>query len=125
MKIFLLFIVSLLSVSSFAQKKSPCDTMRAGTFKYIGGDDTTAVVVIDGDKHMEFHNNSAYHIASDIKWINNCTFELTMTEITIPNFPFGPGDKMKVEIQKVNGDLINFRATVNGQSWGGLFQKIR
>jgi hypothetical protein len=124
MKVFIALILLVFSLPSFAQKAKDCKIMKAGTFKYVGIEDTTAVVVIDSVKHIEFHQSSTYHIESDLKWINDCTFELTMTEITIPNFPFGPGTKMKVVIQKVKDDRIFFRATVNGKSWEGQFQKL-
>jgi hypothetical protein len=50
---------------------------------------------------------------------------MTMTKITVPNFPFGPGDKMRVDITRVEGDIIFYTCTVNGKSSTGRFKMLK
>lgn len=119
----LLLSVSLL-LMPFIKRQEPCAVMKQGSFKYLDADDTTAYFDITGEKHTEYHQNKKYYIKSDMKWVDDCTYELTMTGITIPNFPFKTGDKMKVEILRVEKDIIFYRSTVMGNSWDGRLKKL-
>jgi hypothetical protein len=98
--------------------------MKSGTFTY-GPSEKKVKVVIKGNSHIEYHNKGQYLIRSDIKWINDCEYNMTMTEVTIPDFPYSAGDIMNVRIIRVEGNTIFYTSTVKGMSWEGQFEKIK
>ena len=102
---------------------SECAILREGTFKY-GNTEDEIKVVIKGNIHTEYHNGGKYIIKSKLDWVSDCEYNMTMTKITIPNFPFGKGDVMNVKVKEVNGNEIFYTSTVNGQSWDGKLIKI-
>jgi hypothetical protein len=100
-----------------------CQILHKGTFRY--GDTSQDIIVkIEGTKHTEYHQNGKYVIESDIRWINDCEFDMTMRRITIPNFPYEPGDVMNVKIEKVVENEIYYTSTVKGKNWRGKMVKI-
>jgi len=102
--------------------KKDCSIMHEGQFSYFVGKEEVEVK-IDGLKHIEYHDEGKYVIESVIIWINDCEYNMTMTKVTIPNFPYGAGDVMNVKINKVKGMKIYYTSTVNGNSWDGVFIK--
>jgi hypothetical protein len=101
-----------------------CEILHEGTFKY--GDVNEEVrVVIKGNNHTEYHNSGKYIIMSKLVWVNECEYNMTMTKITIPNFPYGVGDVMNVKINEVRGKEIFYTSTVKDRSWKGKLIKLK
>lgn len=100
-----------------------CEILHEGTFKY-GDTDDEIKVVIKGESHTEYHQGGKYIIKSKLVWVNDCEYNMTMTKITIPKFPYGKGDVMNVKINEVKGNKIFYTSTVKGQSWTGSLIKI-
>jgi hypothetical protein len=125
-QLFKLFIaLTFVSILSSGAKKSEsdCQILHKGTFKY-GSASNEVIVKIKGKKHTEFHNNGKYIIESKLDWVNECEYNMTMTKVTIPDFPYRSGDIMNVKIEKVIGNEIYYTSTVKGRSWNGKFIKI-
>ncbi len=99
-----------------------CLILHEGTFKY-GDKDHEVKVVIKGKNHTEYHENGKYVIKSKLEWVNDCEYNMTMTKITIPNFPYGVGDVMNVRINEVVGNEIYYTSRVKEQSWTGKLIK--
>lgn len=100
-----------------------CQILRKGTFKY--GDSSQEIIIkVQGTKHIEYHQNGKYVIESLIEWVNDCEYNMTLKKITIPDFPYGPGDVMNVKIEKVVDREIFYTSTVKGTSWKGTMIKI-
>lgn len=118
-----LLIFSLLVFTSGSDSNTNCLILHEGTFTY-GNVGNEVKVVIKGEDHTEYHNNGKYIIKSKLIWVSDCEYNMTMTEVTIPNFPYGIGDVMNVKIDKVKGNEIYYTSTVKGQSWKGKFTKI-
>ena len=123
--VFVLFVFSLMSFSMNTEKKYiACEKLHNGTFKY-GNVSDEIKVVINGENHIEYHDNGKYYIKSKLNWKSECEYDMTMIEITIPNFPNKVGDVMNVKIKKVEGNVISYIATVQGKSWDGQLIKIK
>ena|SRR5688572_5478815 len=122
----LLFAFTIFICISFQRplNDNSCKIMRNGTFVY-GNPSSEVKVVIKGDKHIEYHHEGKYIIKSRIKWLNDCEYNMTMTEITIPQFPYTVGDIMNVKITRVEGNNIFYTSTVKGNSWEGQFTKVK
>jgi hypothetical protein len=119
------FAISLFSLMAFTSLKSnnnDCLILHEGTFTY-GNPGNEIKVVIKGKSHTEYHNKGKYIIKSELDWVNDCEYNMTMTKVTIPNFPYGIGDVMNVKIDSVNGNEIFYTSIVKGQSWKGKFIK--
>ena len=96
-----------------------CNILHGGRFYYLTEDDSV-IVKVTIDKFTEYFKNGKYFIISKIKWVNNCEYNISIEKITLPNFPYSPGDIMNVKILKVEKNEIYALATVKGQS-----QKIK
>jgi len=90
--------------------------------KYLDTEDTTAYVVIKNNHQTEYHENGKYFIKSTIKWFNEREYYMTMTEITLPDFPYSPGEKMKVKFDKIEKDTIYCTTIVRGNIYKGSFK---
>lgn len=124
-KLFLgVLTVMFISLTGFTSKIDGCKIMHHGTFTY--GDSTNLIkVVINGNDHVEYIENGKYIIKSKLKWISDCEYNMTMTGITVPDFPFKVGDVMNVKITRVDGNEIYFTSTVQGKSFDGKFTKVK
>jgi hypothetical protein len=123
----LVFTLALLLwiLPSFGQEKSDCQQVfKRGKFKYLDAIDSSTYIVMNGATQIEYSVNGKYTIESKIDWISDCSYYMTMTKITVPNFPFKPGDVMKVDITKIEGNTIYYNSTVKDQSLSGRFVKI-
>jgi len=118
---FLSLVIALAGFQKVSAQQN-CSILHEGKFKYATGKDKV-IVEIKGNDQKELHENGKYFIKSKIEWVNDCEYNMTMTEITVPDFPFGPGDVMNVKINKVVGKDIFFTATVKGQSREGKITK--
>ena len=87
----ILFIVcAQLSFTAANDEKANCEILHSGTFSYTDDDGDEVVVVIEGDNHTEYHKNKKYVIESTIKWVNDCEYNATLKNVTIPKFPPPP-----------------------------------
>lgn len=118
--------LGLLAMMAFTEPTPPknCKLMHEGKFTYGQGKEM-AIVEIKGEDHIEYHDNLKYYIRSKIKWVSECEYNMTMTEITIPGFPYAAGDVMNVQINKVDGMDIYYTSTVKGEKWTGKFTKVK
>lgn len=119
-------ILVLIATICFAQENSKpnCSVLKHGKFKYLDAEDTTSYIIMMGDKQTDYSGTNSYIIESEIKWIDDCSYIMKMTKVTIPGFPFKPGDTMKVDIDKIEGDIIYYTSTVKKTSWKGRFKKL-
>jgi hypothetical protein len=114
LKSVMIALLLLFAKDSFGQEgnKMDCTILRNGKFKYLNFDqDTSAYVVINNENHIE--------------WVNDCEYNMTMTKITLPNFPYHPGDIMNVKVYKIEDGIIYYTSTVKGVSWKGKFKIIK
>ncbi len=115
--------LSLMAFTSINSNNNNCSILHSGTFIY-GKPGNEIKVVIKGKNHIEYHNDGKYVIKSKLDWVNDCEYNMTITKVTIPNFPYGIGDVMNVKIDNVEGNEIFYTSTVKGQSWKGKLTKI-
>ena len=122
MKTYLLLFFTLVCAISYGQNDSShCKILKNIKLKYTQTDDQSSYIIIKNNDHIEYHRNDKYFIKSKLVWISDCEYNMTMTEITLPNFPFGPGEVMNVKFTKIEKDSIQYIATVRGQSVEGKF----
>jgi hypothetical protein len=120
----LVILTCFLSLTSFSQSAEDCLILHEGTFTYQG-EETPVKVVIKEKEHTEYHNDGKYVIKSKLEWVSDCEYNMTMTKVTIPDFPFKPGDVMNVKINRVEGNDIYYTSTVKGLSWEGKLTKVK
>jgi len=116
-------LLTLMAFVTVPKIDNDCEILHEGTFTY-GNSENLVKVIIKGKKHIEYHNNEKYYIKSKLDWVNECEYNMTITKVTLPNFPYKKGDIMNVKIDKVEGDKIYFTSVVKQQSWSGVFTKI-
>jgi hypothetical protein len=123
--LFALLLVTNLQCFCQDIETPPCSILKKGKFLYLDTQDKTTYIEMDGNYQIQKSDKNPYYIESAVEWINDCTYIMTMTKITIPNFPYGVGDKMKVDITKIDRKIIYYTSTVNGVSWNGRFKILK
>ncbi len=122
---FLLISNLFITCITFSQvKKLDCGILKDGKFKYLDAEDTSGYIIIKDTFHIEYHNNNKYYIKSKLTWLSDCSYLMTMTEITIPGFPFHPGDKMEVDVTKIEDGIIYYNSIVNKTAYPGRLKII-
>lgn len=126
LKSFFSFSLLLIAITCNAQndKLLDCKTLQNAKLKYADAPNRTDYVVIKNNKHVEYLENGKYYIKSNLDWINECEYNATMTEITLPNFPFKVGEVMNVKFQKIENGIVYGIATVRGQNSDVKFELI-
>ncbi|MCB0705752.1 MAG: hypothetical protein KDC34_10605 [Saprospiraceae bacterium] len=118
-----LLLLSIMAFTSSMVGNLDCSILHKGTFTYNGSDGLVEVV-IKGKSHIEYHNNGKFYIKSKIKWLNECEYDMTLKEVTLPNFPYSKGEVMHVKIDGISGNKIYFISTINGENYSGVLTKI-
>jgi len=121
-KIFILFAFSAVLLSFTSEKD--CSILKNSNFTYKNGG-KEVFVVFKKNKHIEYHDKKKYYIKSDIEWISDCEYYLTIEEATIPKFPFDPGTKLHIKVDKVSGKNVYYTCTLRGRSWEGKLKKTK
>lgn len=93
-------------------KVEGCKIMHEGTFKYEK-DLSNDKVVIKGNVHKEYVGGN--YVKSKLVWKDDCSFTMTITKVTIPDFVYPVGTSMFVQITEVEGKKVSYTSTVNNQ----------
>jgi hypothetical protein len=116
---------SQLAFSQTTNSDTACFAMKAGHFKYMDIEDSTAYFELNGEDHIEYHNEKKYQIISKVKWVSDCQYKMKMISNTIPDFPFKAGDTMTVTVDRIEGDIIYYSAEVKGVKWQSRLLKLK
>ncbi|TCC94168.1 hypothetical protein EZ428_05155 [Pedobacter frigiditerrae] len=109
-------ILMLLTAISFAaiysscsqkQEKLDCKNLRNVKLKYLDADDTTAYIVISGNRHMEYYNAGKNFIKSEVKQVNDCEINVFFLESNIKDLPFKKGDVLNIVFDKVENGVLH------------------
>lgn len=100
----------------------PLVSNKTFTYMYDGGE---VEVVYKGNEHYEFHNNKQHFIKSKLFWVSEDLVYVTIEDFTIPNFPFKRGTQMKIQIEKVDKDVVYYKSTLGGRTWLGKMKESK
>lgn len=122
-----LLILFLTTTISMAQNNQnfDCKILKDIKLKYAHKLDNTDYIVIKDSKHIENLEGGKYYIKSDLEWLSDCEYNATMTEITLPDFPFKVGEIMNVKFETKKDDFIYGTATVRNQTFPIKFLIIK
>ena len=118
-----LFLIFFFGLSTLCFSQPDCKFLKDCELKYADGN--TGTIVINGNKHVESLEGGKYFIKSDLVWISDCEYNATMTEITLPDFPFKPGEVMNVKFEKIDGTHISGTGSVRGKKFPIAFTRVR
>ena len=121
--VLLLLICSFVSAQETATLD--CSLLKNIKLKYVDGTHENDYVEIHNNKHVEHLQNDSYYIKSDLEWINDCEYNATMTEVTVPNFPFQPGAVMHVKFEKIEAGFVSGTGSVNGATFPVKFEIMK
>lgn len=124
LSLLVLFLFTTISIAQ-SNPKIDCKILKDIKLKYADNPDKTAYITIKGNKHVENLESGKYFIKSDLEWLSDCEYNATMTEITLPNFPFKPGEVMNVKFEKIEDGFIYGTAAVRGDSFPIKFLIIK
>ena len=121
-----LFILSIIleSTISYSQAEKPvdCKILKNCKLLYVAEPSTADYVLINNNKHTEYLQNGKYYIKSDLNWVDDCEYNATITEITVPDFPFKTGEVMNVKFKKIEAGMVYGVSTVRGEKYPVLFK---
>lgn len=121
---YLLFLFLLLTLSLSAQEKSNYKDFRKGTFVYEGVDDVK--LIRTKKKQVEIFNDGKSKITMSIKWENDSTYVLTVTEILNSPGCLHVGDVIYTKITKREGPKFFFSyQTANCGNGAGELIKVK
>lgn len=119
-----LLLLSLLPLKAFTQLDTQlCNILHKGTFTYTYNKKKVKVV-IDKDRHTEYHENGKYVIHSKIFWIDNCKYVTTCLQTNFPNSSYRKDDQMHVQITRIVNNFIYFKTNINRLEWNGILMKV-
>lgn len=117
--IFLLLL--LISGVSFAQSKD-CSRLKNCRLESLVDEDTS-YTLIKNTEYSQFYDDGNF-IKAKITWIANCQAEITISEVSIPDFPLAVGEKLILKIDKIAGDIADFAVTMKGDVYNSKFKII-
>ncbi len=85
--------LGILILTSFIKKD--CSVLRDNHFTYRNAN-KEVLVIFKGNEYVEYHNNKEHYIKSEVKWISDCEYHLTIKETNLPRFPFKIGTKLRI-----------------------------
>jgi hypothetical protein len=116
LSLLILFLTTTISIAQ-SNEKFDCKILKNIKLKYADNADNTAYITIKDNKHVENLEGGKYYIKSDLEWLSDCEYNATMTEITLPDFPFKAGEIMNVKFEKIQDGFIYGTAAVRGNSF--------
>ena len=121
----LFLLLCLFSLPIFSQlNTNSCEILRKGTFIYTYNKKKVKVV-IDKDRHTEYHENGKYVIHSKISWIEDCLYVTTCLQTNFPNSAYDKDDQMLVQVTRIHKNSIYFTTTINRLEWKGKMVKVK
>ncbi|MFT5779065.1 MAG: hypothetical protein ACI837_002022 [Crocinitomicaceae bacterium] len=114
----LTLVTVLFLLPSFSQAQDSCFVMIDSKLAYVDPHTfETVYLTVQGNNHVEYHNNGEYFIHSSLRWINECEYESTLVESTLPGFTDNVGRVMKVRIELVKDGVIYCQSQVGELFW--------
>jgi hypothetical protein len=127
-QVYLVLFAALLSLTAIGQEgntKPDCSNLKRGLFRYLDASDTTAWFIMEGEHHTEYFEKGKYFIKSKVKWTKDCQYKLEMVSLSLPNFPYEPGNVLTITIDKIEDDIIFYTASVKQDVWKGRMRKVQ
>ncbi|QQV04261.1 MULTISPECIES: hypothetical protein [Chryseobacterium] len=122
---FLALFLTINVVKAQSNQKIDCKILKEIKMKYVDDTDRTVYIIIKANKHIEHLETDKYYIKSDLEWVSDCEYNATMTEITLPNFPFKPGEVMNVKFERIENGFVFATGSVRGNSFPVNFEIIK
>ena len=112
-----LFLLSLfigLNLSLFAQKLD-CKLIHEGTFRLVDSLAGTTIIKRTKDFQIEENSNMGVKMIFDIKWIDDCTYELRPKEVVKgdPALMGKKGDFMTTHVKEIKANSYICVTTAN------------
>jgi len=73
--IFALFFIQLITLTGFGQKTN-CKSLQIGSFKVTTSESGTTIIDRTRTEQHEINEDLGYDVLFDIKWIDECSYEL-------------------------------------------------
>ncbi len=113
---FILFLITTLSIAQKNQNLD-CKIFKDIKLKYAHKVNNRDFITIKDNKLIESLEYEKYFIKSDLEWISDCEYNATITESSLPNFPFKVGEIMNVKFEKIKNGIIYGTATFRNQTF--------
>lgn len=105
--------------------KDNCKKNFPGKWKYDDYSTSTIHVVRTKDKQFEYTQNGKYFYEYDIKWLEDCTYQMTFLTTSDPNPAIArEGDKLIVEIISIDKNILEYSTTFDGKLDTGTMTRI-
>ena len=111
------FFISTVANSQDQSTETQCSIAHEGTFTY-GNSKMQITISRTKNKQVDkiLYKGTAFYLYSDIEWLNDCEYNITMISSTLPNFRKQPGDVLNVKINKIEGKHIYYTTSFKGEA---------
>jgi len=113
--LFLLMISSL----SFAQTKD-CSRLKNCKLESLLAEDKS-YIIIKNNEYSQIYDDGNF-VKATINWIANCEAEITISEVSIPDFSLNTGEKLNLKIDKITGDIAECSVKMQGETYNSKFK---
>lgn len=122
MKPILIAIAFIAQAYSLFAQPVDCSTARKGKFELNSPTSGITIIIRTDSTQTEINEGFNYEAILRVRWVDSCTYELTNKKIIKgdPSYAGKPGDVLKVEILRVEGNKIFIRS---GSNYNTLVQE--
>ncbi|WP_299892370.1 hypothetical protein [uncultured Lacinutrix sp.] len=119
---FLLF--SLVTFIGYAQSND-CSKFKTGTFKFVGSDNQNTIITRNNSIQIEENNETGIKYTGSIKWISDCKYTLTYTEVSNPDYSSIIGTTFNVDITSTTKSTYKYSAYNDTRKITGEIIKVK
>lgn len=122
MKIFIL--VCLLFPFIGCVQEKDCKNFKTGTFRYIDNAKPGWIIIRNDSIQIEKNENTQLEFEGKLKWKSDCEFTITYKRISDSSHPELIGKQINVRIINTSDNIMEYEATMNGNTVISKMQKI-
>lgn len=106
---YFVLLLFLTVCNGFAQSKD-CSKFRTGTFKYVNSDEQDTVIVRNDSVQIETDATNGFKLTGSLKWLSDCKYTLTYTDVSNPDYSFIVGTIFNVDITSTTKNAYKYTA---------------
>ena len=118
-----LILLSCIVLSS-CTKKIECSNFKTGTFKFAGKKNSDIRIFRTEDSHIEVSEKYNYRDEYSVKWLDECTYVVTLKKTDNDDTSLKIGDSLTWSIIETNGNNFIVEGEINGETRTSEMVKI-
>lgn len=119
------FVLSFFMFTIQVKSQNCTDILKNNTFRYTSGRQNVKIEFTE-DEYIEHHNDKDKYVKAAVKWVDDCKYVLVVKEVTLPNVPYKPGEKLEVIVKEIKKEkIVYFKAVFKDKEWDGTMIRVK